>query len=155
MEEYIRQRDYIRCPPESKLIGTLHTSSVQKMKKTVSDKEINVVSGEVQDLYWVPDDKMLNNPDLQLSKFGDLKKNEDVLDKEVRFAYEIAAEDIDVEAAGFTPEYINLIYDDTITKKIIKYLYPGKNIKFRLNKVNIYTEGGHFKEHVDTPVKTI
>ena len=81
--------------------------------------------------------------------FGDLRKMKTVLDSEVRLAYEIEIErfKIDSSARGLevVPEGI------CVEKHIEDTLTPGRYVKLDRYKVNVYSEGGFFKPHADSP----
>ena len=78
------------------------------------------------------------------SKYGDLKTQETVQNDEVRKAYEISGDRLELTTDCL--EFLESIKSD------IKFnLYEGKNISFVLNKLNVYTKGCHFSTHVDTP----
>ena len=81
--------------------------------------------------------------------FGDLRKMKTVLDSEVRLAYEIETErfKIDSSARGLevVPEGI------CIEKHIEDTLTPGRYVNLDRYKVNVYSEGGFFKPHADSP----
>ena len=81
----------------------------------------------------------------QPSKYGDLKTQTTVLDEKVRKAYEIPGDKLIMTN--------NLLSKLKEIKKEIKNMYPDvyKFIEFKINKLNVYTEGCHFKTHVDTP----
>ena len=81
--------------------------------------------------------------------FGDLREMKTVLDSEIRLAYEIETErfKIDSSARGLevVPEGI------CIEKHIEDTLAPGRYAKLDRYKVNVYSEGGFFKPHADSP----
>ena len=81
----------------------------------------------------------------QPSKYGDLKTQTTVLNEEVRKAYEIPGDKL-----VMTNKLLNQLEN---IKDEIKNMYPDvhKFIEFKINKLNVYTEGCHFKTHVDTP----
>jgi len=81
----------------------------------------------------------------QPSKYGDLKTQTTVLNEEVRKAYEIPGDKL-----VMTNELLNQLEN---IKDEIKNMYPNVHefIEFKINKLNVYTEGCHFKTHVDTP----
>ena len=82
------------------------------------------------------------------SKYGDLKTQTTVLNEAIRKAYEIPGNNL--ELTGELKDIVNNIYDYFPD---IKKMYPGiyTQLYFKLNKLNVYTEGCHFKTHVDTP----
>ncbi|KAL9961844.1 hypothetical protein ACROYT_G030871 [Oculina patagonica] len=88
----------------------------------------------------IPLDELLKycNP----APFGDIKEMKTVLDPEVRLAYEI-------ESARFKiHRYPGEI---SIETHIEDKLTPGRYIELVPYKVNVYGEGGFFKQHVDNP----
>lgn len=80
------------------------------------------------------------------SKYGDLKTQTTVLNEEVRKAYEIPGDKL--ELSDFLK---NEILEDLLceTEELFPTLYDL--YEFKLNKLNVYTEGCHFSTHVDTP----
>ena len=78
------------------------------------------------------------------SKYGDLKTQETVLNHEVRKSYEIPGDRLEL-----TEDCLEFL--ESIKTSVSNDLYEGKNISFKLNKLNVYTKGCHFSTHVDTP----
>lgn len=76
------------------------------------------------------------------SAFGDLKTNKTVVDEHVRAALE--TKDI-----RFTPEARIFLQD--LREEVSKKLFGDRSIEFRFNKLNMYTKGGFFNQHIDTP----
>jgi hypothetical protein len=65
-----------------------------------------------------------------------------VLDKKYRFAHVLQNTEF---ATNFDPSKYNII------DNIQNHMTNGKSVKLSLDKLNIYSEGGHFKIHKDTP----
>jgi hypothetical protein len=80
------------------------------------------------------------------SPYGNLKSGLTELDTSVRFAYEISKDDIELN-----PETMKSIIGPDVLKQISEELYGGVSIGVELQKMNIYTIGGFFKRHQDTP----
>ena len=78
------------------------------------------------------------------SKYGDLKTQTNVINHDVRKAYEIVADNLELT------DYCNDLLE-SIKLKISDELFFGRNISFKLNKLNVYIKDCHFDNHVDTP----
>ena len=79
------------------------------------------------------------------SKYGDLRTQTTVLNEEVRKAYEIPGNKLNLTALEE-----NDVLED-IADTISENMYGGRSVNLALNKLNVYTKGGHFSTHVDTP----
>ncbi|OSX60346.1 hypothetical protein POSPLADRAFT_1171415 [Postia placenta MAD-698-R-SB12] len=80
-----------------------------------------------------------------VSGFGDLRSQETKEDKDVRHAREIGARDFSVE-----PELLQRIavcWDS--------HFHANKGVRVEPYKIHLYSEGGHFKAHRDTPEKDL
>jgi len=80
----------------------------------------------------------------QPSSYGDLKTQTTKIDPSVRLAYEIVGDSL-----MLSDEAMALFNE--IREEVVSNLYPGMEISFQLNKLNVYPPGGMFKMHVDTP----
>ena len=83
------------------------------------------------------------------SKYGDLKTQTTVLDETVRKAFEIPGDKL-VLTERCEKILKTIVLDDYLGDL---YQFDG-SIDFlwlKLNKLNVYTKGGHFQTHVDTP----
>ena len=83
--------------------------------------------------------------------FGDLKEMKTVVDSEVRLAYEVESNSFIIEESSTsrTREIIPEVL--VIRGRIEDTLTPGRHIKLDRYKLNVYSEGGFFKPHVDSP----
>ena len=83
--------------------------------------------------------------------FGDLKEMKTVLDSEVRLAYEVESNSfiIGESSTSRTREIIPEVL--VIRGRIEDTLTPGRDIVLDRYKLNVYSEGGFFKPHVDSP----
>lgn len=110
---------------------------------TIEPNDIGITKDNVyRFLSDLSNDELLKYADK--STYGDLKTNTTVYDPKVRTAYEIKSTNI-----IFSESLRNKL--ELLESKVSKELYFRRKIKFKLNKLNIYTKGGFFKEHVDTP----
>jgi len=87
--------------------------------------------------------------------FGDLKQMKTVLDSEVRLAYEVQSERFKLEREHVYGSTSRMISDipggRSIYEHIEDTLTPGRGVKLDQYKLNVYSEGGFFKPHVDSP----
>lgn len=135
--------------------GSLRPSNMEmfelKLKQsTLEAEEENWIEFQLSDL---PMDELLEycNP----APFGDLKAMETVLDPKVRLAYEVESERFKIEREHVFKSSSRMIADfpgrRSIEKRIEDALTPGRNVRLDRYKLNVYSEGGFFKPHVDSP----
>ena len=127
---------------------------VLKMKSKSSAKadEENWREFKLSDL---PLDKLLQYCDP--APFGDLVEMKTVVDSEVRLAYEVKSEGFKFETENKATRFLGMrMIGDfpggrSIKKHIEETLTPGRYVSLDRYKLNVYSKGGFFKPHVDTP----
>eukprot|EP01138_Halocafeteria_seosinensis_P002025 gb/GECG01002074.1/.p1 GENE.gb/GECG01002074.1/~~gb/GECG01002074.1/.p1 ORF type:complete len:303 (+),score=43.02 gb/GECG01002074.1/:1-909(+) len=77
------------------------------------------------------------------------------IDHSVRKALEIPAKTPNEEGPGLEIDDINGLWDILGRRQVQKTLFDGKPTELKLNKLNIYEEGGFFARHVDHPAKDV
>lgn len=138
--------------------GSLRPSEMKefvlKMKSKSSAKadEENWREFKLSDL---PLDKLLQYCDP--APFGDLVEMKTVVDSEVRLAYEVKSERFKIETENKATRFLGMrMIGDfpggrSIKKHIEETLTPGRYVSLDRYKLNVYSKGGFFKPHVDTP----
>ena len=128
-----------------------HMDTVLKVKPTTSEtEEENWKEFELSNLSL---EELLEycNP----APFGDLKEMKTVLDTEVRLAHEVESERFQIGREHVFESTSRMISDypgsRSIEEHIEDTLTPGRYVKLNRYKLNVYSEGGFFKPHVDSP----
>jgi hypothetical protein len=107
------------------------------------DTSINLVKLKEQNIK-LPKNKKSLLEYCEESKYGDLKTQTNIINHDIRKAYEITADKLELT------DYCNDLLE-SIKLKISEKLFFGRNISFKLNKLNVYVKDCHFDNHVDTP----
>ena len=128
----------------------METSELKLKQSTSEAGEENWREFKLSDL---PLDELLQycNP----APFGDLKAMETVLDPEVRLAYEVESERFKIEREHVYMSSSRMVVgfpgEAPIKKYIEDKLTPGRYVDLDRYKLNVYSAGGFFKPHVDSP----
>ena len=131
--------------------GSLRPPNMDKfvLKLKREDKE----NWEEFELSNLPPEELLEycNP----APFGDLKEMKTAFDSEVRLASEIESERFIIEREHVFKTTSRMIADFPGSGLIEEYiedtLTPGRSVRLDRYKLNVYSKGGFFRPHVDTP----
>ena len=138
--------------------GSLEPSEMKEFVLKVKSKS----SAEADEENWkefkvtnLPLDELLECCDP--APFGDLVEMKTVVDSEVRLAYEVKSERFKIGTENEATRFQRMrMFGDFPGGRLIKQhieetLTPGRYVSLDRYKLNVYSKGGFFKPHVDTP----
>ena len=135
--------------------GSLQPPKIDKfvLKVTPTTPEANENDWKEYELANIPLDELLQY--CSPAPFGDLRKMKTVLDPDVRQAYELESNRFKIEREHTYMSQSRMVNDipgrTWIARHIEDSFTPGRSVKLERYKLNVYSGGGFFKSHVDSP----
>ena len=135
--------------------GSLQPPNMDKfvLKVTPTTPEANENDWKEYELANIPLDELLQY--CSPAPFGDLRKMKTVLDPDVRLAYELESNRFTIEREHTYMSQSRMVNDipgrTWIARRIEDSFTPGRSVKLERYKLNVYSGGGFFKSHVDSP----
>lgn len=121
------------------------------------NKKPKLAIGEDPNMSWpfnsIDVDQLMSSIHMVEAPYGDILKQETLVNKEVRKAYQCNVENFKFLNGDFEPCVPNFLKD--IKLKIGEYLMTNNESLYIVPyRLNVYGVGGFFKAHVDTPKDT-